>query len=208
MDGGLAGGIGLDQGSTEHLGGAGDVADFIVYILGRNRGVLLPGGQRAYRGSYRAQRSHRAANHKQRRENPDQDTGRAERYALPLGLGQRPCEVARQHSALARAELAQQFGHPSDQTAFGPQNLLIEFGDLGLDAGSRSDRVSIGVGRRAKRGIIDRQRPHALRRLLCALGIVRQNRGGEFVVRREQSLGGGLVRHRGDGLLETIARRR
>ncbi len=132
MDGCFARGIGVDKGAAEHFGGAGDIADLVVHVGGGDRRVLLARGQRADRGCDRRQRTHGAANHEQRRENPDQDAGRAEHDALPLGLGQRPREVARQHPPPPRAEFAQQFGHPSDQPALGAQHFLVERGDLAL----------------------------------------------------------------------------
>ena len=105
----------------------------------------LAAGHRADRGRDRGQRAHGAANHQQRCEQPDQHAGGAEHDALPLRFRQRPGEIARQHVAAARADLAQQFGDALDQAAFGAQHLLVDIGDLPLADRDADDRLGIAV---------------------------------------------------------------
>ena len=204
----LARGIGVRQGAAEHFGGTRDVADLVVHVRQRDRGILLATGQRAYRGCDRRQRPHGAADHEQRREHPDQDAGGAEHDALPLGLGQRPREIARQHPPPPRAEFAQQFGDAPDQPALGAQHFLVELGDLGFRSRNRGDRVGIGVGCGAQRRIVDRQRAHALRRPLRRIGIVRQKRRVDLVLGPEKAPRDGPVGHRRYCRLEPLAHRR
>ncbi len=147
----FARGIGVDQRPAKHFGGARDVADLVIDIGIRDRGALLARGQRADRVGDRRQRTHGPAHHKQRRDKSDQYSRYAEDNALPLVVGERPGKIVGQHPALPRADFAQQFGHPSDQSAFGPEHVLVELGDLAVGARDRDDRVGIGVDRRAKR---------------------------------------------------------
>ncbi len=111
----------------------------------------------------------------------------------------------RQHPRPLRAEFAQQFGHSSDQTAFDAQYFLVELGDLTFRLRDRNNRAGIGIGRGAKRWIVDRERPHALGRLLGAGGIVRQQGRINLVLRPKQTSGSKPVGHRGDRRFEALA---
>ena len=203
----LARGIGVDQRAAEHFGGARDVADLVVDVGIRDRGVLFARGQRPDRACDRGQGTHGAANHERRRENPDQHAYRAENDALPLGLAQRAPKVVRQHPPLPIAELAQQLGHPPDQAAFGAEHLLVEARDIAFGAGDGNDGVGIGVGGGAKLRIIDLLRARAPRLLLGAFGIVRQQERRYLVLRPEHGPRVATVGRRGHSFFEPRAGR-
>ena len=166
--------VGIDQRAAEYFGGPRDIADLVVHVGRRNRGILLASGQRADRGRDRGQRADGPPHHQQGREQSDHDAGGAEHDALPFCLGQRPRKIARQHVAAAVADLAQQFGDPLDQASLGAENFLVDIGDLTFADRYGNDRVGVIVDGAAQFGIRDRQRPHALRRLFGGRRIVRQ----------------------------------
>ncbi len=204
----LARRVGVDQGLPEHFGGPGDVADLVVDVGRRDRGVLFAAGHRADRGRNRGERTHGAADHEQRREYPDQDAGGAEHDALPLRFRQRPCELAREHVAPPVTDLAQQFGDALDQASLGAQHLLVDVGYLPLADRYADDRLGIGVDRGAEVRLRNRHRAHALRGLFGSRWIARQQRRGDPALGLEQCRRNMGIGRLGDGGVELLAQRR
>ncbi len=204
----LTRGVGIDEGTAEHFGGAGDIADLVVDICGRDRRLLFARGERSDRAGDGLERTDGAAHHKQCRNKPDQNPQNPQDDALPSVMGNRLAEIDAQQPAPAGADLAQQFGHPSNLPAFDTQHVLVDFGDLGLRLRDRNDLVGVCVDGAAERRLVDGKRPHALGRLLGRDGIVRQQRLGDLVLRSKQAARGLAVGHFGDRLLEPLAHRR
>ena len=158
----LARRIGVDKRAAEHLGGACDVTDLVVHVGRGNRGIFLAAGQRADRAGDRAERTHGAADHEQRGEKSDQHAGGPEHDALPFSVGQAfwrnrgparvPCRPLRSRNNSVTRLIS---------LALGAQHFLVELGDLAFGSRDRNDRIGIGIGRRTKRRIVDRKRPHA-----------------------------------------------
>ena len=170
----LARRVGVDQRLAEHLGRAGNVADLVVDIRRRDRGVLFAAGHRTDRGCDRGKRTHGAANYQQRGEKPDQHAGGAEHDALPLGFGERPRKIAGEDTAPPLTDLAQQFRHALDQAALRTQHFLVDIGNLQFAGRYVGDRQRIIVDCRAQVRIRDRQGAHALRRLFGRRRVMRQ----------------------------------
>ena len=207
-DRGFPRGVGIVQGLAKHLGGAGDVADFVVDVGCRNLGILLAAGDGADRRRDRRQRTHGAANHQQRCEQADQHAHAAEHDALPPGFHKRAGEVARQHMAAPRRDLAQNFGDALDQPPLGAQHLLVDLADLPLANRDRNDRLGIIVDGLAQLRVGDRDRAHVLCGDFGGGRIMRQQRRGDPVLQLEQARRDDGIRAVDNRSIELFAQRR
>ena len=197
--------VGIDQGAAEYFGSTRNVADLVVDVGRRDRGVFLASRQRANRSRDRREWADGPPHHQEGREKSDQDAGGAERDALPFRLCERPCKFARQHMTAARADFAQEFGDTLDQASLGTEYLLVDIRNLTFADRDGDDRLGIIVDRGAEFCIRYRQHPHALGGPFGGRRIARQQPGGDAALGLKQGRGDNRVRRLGNCCVEFFA---